>query len=261
MDKIKKFLKIIATLLAILLVTYLVSAVMSLAVIDPDNPNAGLYILLITQLLIAISTYIIIKIKKKQYGASYIRNKGFLSDSWKMIIIGFGAAGFGNMIIGLLMSLLEDNILVNHSIDIVNAAFDANDILSTIIQTILVVIIAPITEEVLFRGFVFNETNKIFSLKQAIIINGVLFGLYHMNLLQGINTFFLAMVLSIVYYYRRNIYDCIIVHASNNLIAISSVIIPQYLNVIGVILIVCFFIGAYFIYRLVTNNKDNESLY
>lgn len=159
------------------------------------------------------------------------------------------------------MSLLEDNILVNHSIDIVNAAFDANDILSTIIQTILVVIIAPITEEVLFRGFVFNETNKIFSLKQAIIINGVLFGLYHMNLLQGINTFFLAMVLSIVYYYRRNIYDCIIVHASNNLIAISSVIIPQYLNVIGVILIVCFFIGAYFIYRLVTNNKDNESLY
>lgn len=83
-----------------------------------------------------------------------------------MIIIGFGAAGFGNMIIGLLMSLLEDNILVNHSIDIVNAAFDANDILSTIIQTILVVIIAPITEEVLFRGFVFNETNKIFRLSK-----------------------------------------------------------------------------------------------
>ena len=47
MDKIKKFLKIIATLLAILLVTYLVSAVMSLAVIDPDNPNAGLYICLL----------------------------------------------------------------------------------------------------------------------------------------------------------------------------------------------------------------------
>mgnify|MGYP000200623196 FL=1 len=256
MNKSKKFLKIVATLLIILLVTYLVSTVLFLKLIDTNNPNDGLYNLLLTQLLIAICTYILIKLKKRKYGNLYISNKGLLSDSWKMMIIGFGAAGFGNIIIGVLMNLFKENTLVNQSIDIVSNAFSANDTLSIIIQTILVVIVAPITEEILFRGFVFHETKKLYSLTTSVIINGVLFGLYHMNLLQGVNTFFLAMILSLVYYYRRNISDCIIIHASNNLVAILSILIPNYLNIISVLLIIFLFIGSYLIYKMIRNNKE-----
>ena len=255
MNKIKEFLKIIGVLIGISLVTFASGFVINLLGINPNNPNINLYIILISQVIYGLCAYMIIKRKNKLADGPYIKNKGFISDSWKMVFIGMGTAGFGNILISLLMQALGENDLVNQSIDIVTTAFSATSIASIIIQTILIVVIAPIVEELLFRGYVFTETKKIFSFGVAILLNGLLFGLYHMNLLQGINTFFLAMVLSTVYYYRRNITDSILVHASNNFIAILSSFIPEYASIIGVILIISIFIGAYLLYKIIKNGK------
>lgn len=255
MNKTKEFLKIIGVLIGIILVTFLSGFLIKILGIDSNSPNSNLYIILISQAIYGLCAYIIIKRKNRDSDESYIKNQGFLSDSWKMIFIGMGAAGFGNIIISLLMQVFGENELINQSIDLVTNAFSATDTIAIIIQTILIVVIAPIVEELLFRGYVFTETKKIFSFGVSILLNGLLFGLYHMNLLQGVNTFFLAMVLSTIYYYRRNITDSILVHASNNFIAILSTFIPQYAPIIGVMLIASFFIGACILYNIIKKGK------
>ena len=123
------------------------------------------------------------------------------------------------------------------------------------IQILVIVFVAPIVEEYLFRGYVFTECKKLFSLTTSVILNGLLFGLFHMNLLQGINTFFLAMVLSLVYYHRANIKDNIIVHMSNNAVAILPTFFPQALPLISVIMILCIFIGLYFLIKICRSNE------
>lgn len=246
MNKTKEFLKLIGVLLGILVLTGLVGAL--IGVLSLNLPN--LVIILISQLVFAICAYFLIKRKKKIDGSNYIKNRGFLPDSWKMIIIGLGTAGFGNILISLLVEAIGDNYLVNQSIDMVSNGIAANNPMEKFLQLFILVILAPIVEEYLFRGYIFTELNKIFSPRLAIFVNGLLFGLYHMNLLQGINALFLGMVLSFVYYNRKNIKDPILVHMANNGIVLLSSYLIEYAPIIGIVLIVSIFVGAYFLYKI-----------
>ena len=246
MNKTKEFLKLIGVLLGILVLTGLVGVL--IGVLSLDLPN--LVIILISQLVFAICAYFLIKRKKRIDGSNYIKDRGFLADSWKMIIIGLGTAGFGNILISLLVVALGDNALVNQSIDMVSNGIAANSPMEKVLQLFILVVLAPIVEEYLFRGYLFTELNKIFKSGLAIFINGLLFGLYHMNLLQGINALFLGMVLALVYYSRKNIKDSILVHMANNGIVMVSTYLIEYASIIGMILIVSIFIGAYILYKI-----------
>lgn len=261
MNKTKELLKIIGSLLLIIILTFAVGSILAWLGFGPDSNWTGILSVLLSQIIFAVCAYLIIRKKKKTYGPSYIRNKGFESDSWKMIIIGLGTAGFGNLLISQVVKLLgENNLLVNNSIDMVNNALSAQTTIDIILQIVVLVVIAPIVEEFLFRGYVFTETKRMFSLAASVIINGLLFGLFHMNLLQGINTFFLAIVLSLIYYYRANITDNIIVHFTNNAIAVVTSFIPQYASAIGIVLIICIFLGLYLLVKI-CRESNNEFEY
>lgn len=260
MSKSKVLLKVIGTLIGILIVSLIASiavgAVLALTGIEAELSMMMLLGVLASQIIYGIFAYWLIKKRKAELGPSYLKKQGFKSDSWKMILIGLGTAGFGNVLIGLIMEVLGDHALVNNSIDMVTQALSATTPFEMVIQFVLVVIMAPIIEEYLFRGFVFTETKRAFSLAASVVLNGLIFGLYHMNLLQGINTFFFGMVLSLVYYYRKNITDAIIVHMVNNLVAVSSMYIPQYAEILGIILIVSIFVGGYFFYKVIKDGKN-----
>lgn len=248
MDKFKKLFEILGSLVLLLLLSMMVGIIVGALGIDPKS--SGIFAVLLSQLVFAIFTYIIIS-KKKSAGGAYVRNKGILKDSWKMIIIGLGAAGFGYTLLSFVISILgEDNPEVKNSIDILTTGLGADTNLQLIIQVLVVVIIAPIVEEYLFRAYVFTESKKVFSLTGAVILNGVLFALYHMNLLQGINTFFLAMVLSLIYYKRANITDNIMVHMVNNAVALLPSFIPEIAGILSIIMIVCVFIGIYLLIKI-----------
>ena len=62
--------------------------------------------------------------------------------------------------------------------------------LSTIL---LVVIIAPILEELIFRGLILSLSRKFLPFLAADIIQAGLFGIYHMNLVKGIYAFVLGL--------------------------------------------------------------------
>lgn len=264
MNKTKELLKIIGYLILVLIITFGVNILLGTILPDPSVLVTSILGVLLAQILFAICAYFIIKKKKSRYGSSYIKNIGFRSDSWKMLIIGLGTAGFGNLLINSLVSILgEDNALVNNSIQTVNTAFSATGTFQIIVQILVLVIVAPIVEEYLFRGYVFRELKRLYPLVGAVILNGLLFGLYHMNLLQTVNTFFLGIILSLVYYYRANITDAILVHVANNAIAIFTAFFPQYAAIVGPILIVCIILGLFILYKIAKNSNrvfDNDTI-
>ncbi|TCW36049.1 hypothetical protein EDC21_11115 [Thermohydrogenium kirishiense] len=83
-----------------------------------------------------------------------------------------------------------------------------------------VVIIAPIVEEIIFRGLIFNELRKELSIYTAIIIQSAIFAIIHGSLYQGFYAFLLGIFLSVMYYLTESIWAPIIIHISSNLIGL-----------------------------------------
>lgn len=88
------------------------------------------------------------------------------------------------------------------------------DIKTTLISTVL---IGPVIEEYLFRGVMYNEAKKIYSLKKSILIVTLIFSLSHATLIQMIYAFIIGLVLIRVYEKYKNLNSCIIVHIFSNL--------------------------------------------
>ncbi|MDO9592411.1 MAG: type II CAAX endopeptidase family protein, partial [Erysipelotrichaceae bacterium] len=81
-------------------------------------------------------------------------------------------------------------------------------------------IIAPIAEELLFRGLVFHMFNRHMNIKIALIVQGLLFGAFHMNLVQGLYASVLGIVLGITYLLTGTLWIPIIIHIVNNSVAL-----------------------------------------
>lgn len=130
------------------------------------------------------------------------------------------------------------------------SAMEYFESLPIVILLIETCIIAPIFEEVLYRGILLKGLINKYNSKRAIVYSALIFGIAHLNIPQGINAFLLGLILGTVFYYTRSIYLCIIMHFVNNLLVnfvyypsseiwtnILFIIVP----IIGVILmILCF---------------------
>lgn len=86
---------------------------------------------------------------------------------------------------------------------------------------ISVVILAPIFEELIFRGMilqVLSKYNKVF----AILVTSLLFGLLHLNMTQAVPAFFMSLILCYMCLKTDSLLVTILAHAGNNLLALMS---------------------------------------
>ncbi|MGG7161656.1 lysostaphin resistance A-like protein [Clostridium baratii] len=81
-------------------------------------------------------------------------------------------------------------------------------------------ILAPIVEEILFRGMLLKGLLKKYSLKKSAIVGGVIFSILHLPDIQNVLAIIVgSIVYSFVYAYTRSIVPTIILHMSYNTIA------------------------------------------
>lgn len=80
-------------------------------------------------------------------------------------------------------------------------------------------LLGPIVEELAFRGLSFRYLRGAFGFWTANIIQAAMFGFFHMNLIQGIYTFVVGLVLGYLAEKSGNITVCIIFHIFFNTIA------------------------------------------
>lgn len=91
---------------------------------------------------------------------------------------------------------------------------------NTIVVFLLVSIVAPIIEEVLFRGIIQKGLiNTGVKPVNAIVIASLIFGFIHFNPWQFFGAFLLGMVLGYVYYKTESLLLPILLHAFNNTLA------------------------------------------
>ncbi len=82
----------------------------------------------------------------------------------------------------------------------------------------LVVILAPICEEIVYRGFIFRYLNERVSFGLAIALSSAVFASLHFNLYSFLPLFTLGIALCIVYKLSGNIVSSIIIHLLFNLV-------------------------------------------
>lgn len=89
-----------------------------------------------------------------------------------------------------------------------------------VLNIVLLGIIPPICEEIVFRGIILNGLRKKHSDVWAVVITGALFALMHGSLTQLVYPFLMGMLFSILVLRTGNLLSCIIVHMTNNIVVI-----------------------------------------
>jgi membrane protease YdiL (CAAX protease family) len=104
--------------------------------------------------------------------------------------------------------------------------FDENTF-AAIVAALLIVVVAPICEEIFFRGFFFAGMRSRLPFWAAGLISAALFGAVHLsdaNVIAGLQLAILGLILAGVYERTDSLWSNIAVHAFNNAIAFALLV-------------------------------------
>jgi len=144
------------------------------------------------------------------------------------------------LLLPMIMIVAGTSILISEIDNLINlflpapAGFRAvfSDLISTASGSLLVIIVSPLTEEMLFRGLILRGFVWNYSVKKAIIGSAVIFGLFHLNPWQFIGAVILGIVFAWWYVVTRSLWPGIAGHALHNAIplimGLFQVEIPGY---------------------------------
>lgn len=137
--------------------------------------------------------------------------------------------------------------LTNQYSELIESLMGGNIWLSMFVTVIL----APLAEEFLFRGVTLRKAQRIMPFMAANILQAVLFGIYHLNWIQGVYAFVLGMILGFTAEYFHSIWASILLHAFVNasaevLSALPAAVTETYIGVIGIAIVgvVLLFVAA-----------------
>lgn len=195
----------------------------------PFIKNTPLWTAILSALVYALSLFLAIWLpgKIKKTWASTRDSLG-LTDLPTWLDIALAIAGY---IIFALVAFALNQLFIalfpwydpNQAQDVgYNNIYGATD---RIIAFISLVIIAPIAEEVLFRGWIYGKVRKYLPLVPAILLVSVAFGLMHGQWNAGLTTFVLSIILCSQREITGTIYSGIILHILNNALAFYALYI------------------------------------
>lgn len=178
--------------------------------------------ILFFSILITVPSYYLIYSNRKQELLAFISVRGIGPVSIPVLII-FGISA--NFVLDWLLSLASQLKFMMPFFEQYSQLAQMITGGSFILSLLAVGIIGPIFEEILFRGLIFGELRKITKVRAAIFIQAVLFGAFHMNVIQSSYAFLIGILLGYVYYRSNSIVAPAIVHIAINS---STVILGQF---------------------------------
>lgn len=99
----------------------------------------------------------------------------------------------------------------------IKKAFMALTSQSGILTFVVMVIAAPILEELIFRGIILDGLLRVYSPVKSILVSSFLFGFVHLNPWQFVTGLVIGIFSGWVYYKTRSLLPSIIIHAAANL--------------------------------------------
>ena len=92
---------------------------------------------------------------------------------------------------------------------------------------ILTVVFAPINEECIMRGIILTRLKKNMAPVLAIVISAVYFGIFHLNIVQGIYACVMGLFMAYIAYKYRSVLPSILFHAMFNALNYLLQMIPE----------------------------------
>jgi membrane protease YdiL (CAAX protease family) len=153
--------------------------------------------------------------------------RGNLRDlfAWKNIILfvflGIGCqyffSGFMSLIQPLFVKIFDD---YSQQVDRLTSG-------NGILVLLLAIIVAPIAEELVFRGVILHKTLRVMPFLGANLLQALLFGIYHWNFVQGVYAALIGFLLGLIYYKFKTIVAPIILHMLINASAFLAMLFPN----------------------------------
>lgn len=128
-----------------------------------------------------------------------------------LTLLGIGLQFFLIMVLNLIMSAGFE--FYKDYENVINSLGMGNSIISFV----YIVLIAPVTEELIFRGVIFEKSKKVFPFIYANLFQALLFGIMHANIVQSSYAFLLGLFLGFVCHKRKSIFTAIYLHFVINL--------------------------------------------
>jgi len=175
--------------------------------------------------IIALASYFVIYRDRPHDVRAFLRYRPLDAAAIVMLaVFGIGV----NFMVALLLTLLR-------SLPFLEPLFQNYEELSQLIVggdfviTLLTVgIIGPVVEEIMFRGLIFGELRKIMPIKIALVVQAVLFGVYHLQPVQGAYAAVIGLLLGLVYYRSSSMVAPMVVHiAINSFSVVSSALLSD----------------------------------
>lgn len=159
---------------------------------------------------------------------------------------------------------LIDSSLVDRYLDSPNLTSNLEiyeDPVKIAIFFLVIVVMAPIVEELVFRGVLFNLLNKSIKTLPAMILSSLFFGVLHSKTF--IPTAIIGFLICFIYQKTGNIKYSIMAHMFNNLIAfvmplLTGNIIPNETMLVytGIIVIILDIFFAFYVIKYLKDNKE-----
>ena len=174
----------------------------------------------ITTTVYSVLIYLVpVKIFKQKISKDDIALKGLIT--WKDL--GFAIFGFiiSMIFAGILLEILP-NILNFDKSQVQDLTFERGGMLYSwqfLLAFISVVVIAPVFEELIFRGIIYSQLRKV-NVWLAIFITSLLFGIVHLQMNVGVTVFAMSIVMCLIREkFTKTIWSGIVVHMLKNGIA------------------------------------------
>lgn len=111
-----------------------------------------------------------------------------------------------------------------------------------IVSLLSVVIVAPVVEEVIFRGLIYTRLKNGVPLILSAVITSVVFGMIHGTIIWAIYTFLFSLILIWVFEKFKSLLANIILHMAFNAIGMGLSLLPELPDVFGWIFLITGFL-------------------
>ncbi|GAB6098810.1 hypothetical protein JCM16358_06890 [Halanaerocella petrolearia] len=101
-----------------------------------------------------------------------------------------------------------------------------------LLYSFLITIVAPISEEIFFRGLIYPYCKSKLGINKGMLVNGVIFGLAHFSGWVFIPTFLGGVILAWIYEQTDSLYSSMLAHGVWNLIIVLLIFIIWKLGII-----------------------------
>jgi len=153
---------------------------------------------------------------------------GFVKPLQRFVVLGFIVGVLLFVGVGLLGNLLTKILGTPAPQSFAVAVKGANYTWEFILLTLLGGVVAPIKEEMFFRGLIYPPLRKIFGRGKGILLTGLFFATLHLEIIRFLPLFIGGVVLTWLYERSASIWPAIVAHGTWNFLMAVALWVQRY---------------------------------